>query len=212
MEKNQNILQIPLSKRSIWLNRANLKINNLKLNKTELEFELFNLLNKNVHKKGSELHLIQNKKHQISQLNTFTTQNQLTKTCNECLKILDCYIIKETQKKLDIFSTNLILEHKNFKQKKEDYSKEQRVRKIENTINLFKENLKNIKSRENKCSRYGDLGYNPQNLKLYYKHSDSNQVFNATSLKILEKRIKKELKKYKYQLFNNFLYDQFIGE
>jgi ribosomal protein L29 len=212
MEKNQNILQVPLSKRLIWLNKANLKTNNLRSTKIELKSELFNLLNKSIHKKSSEIHLIQNKKHQISQLNTLINQNRLTKIYNECLKISDCYIIRETQKKLNISSINLILEDKNFKQKRGSYSKQQKTEKIENTINLFKQNLINIKSRENKCARYDGLGYNPQNLKLYYKHSDSNQVFNGTSLQILEKKIKKELEKYKYQLFNNFLYDQFIGE
>jgi hypothetical protein len=204
MERNQNILQIPLSKKLIWLNKVDVKINNLGLTKIELESELFNLLNKKIHKKGFKLHLIQNQKHQISQLNTFMAQNRTTKIYNQCLKISNCYITKETQKKLDIFSVKLILSYKN--------SKQQRFQKIKNTISLFKQSLRNIKLRENKCSRYDGLGYNPQNLKLYYKHSDSNRVFNATNLEELERKIKKELKKYKYQLFNNFLYDQFIGE
>jgi ribosomal protein L29 len=212
MERNQNILQIPLSTRLLWLDKANLERNDLKLTKIELESELFNLLNKKIHRKEFKLHLIQNKRHQISQLNTFITQNRLTIIYNECLKISDCYRTKETQKKLDIFSINFILDHKNSKQKTESYSKQQKFQKIENTINLFKQNLKDIKLRENKCSKYDGLGYDPHNLKLYYKYSDSTRVFSATRLIVLEKKIKKELKKYKYQLFNNFLYDKFIGE
>jgi ribosomal protein L29 len=204
MERNQNILQIPLSKKLIWLNKVDLKTDNFHLTKIELKSELFNLLNKKIHKKEFKLHLIQNQKHQISQLNTFMAQNRHAKIYNECLKISDCYLTKETQKKLDIFSIKLILAHKNFKQKK--------FQKIKNTINLFKQILRKIKLRENKCSRYDGLGYNPQNLKLYYKHSDSNQIFNATNLEVLEKIIEKELKKYKYQLFNNFLYEQLRGE
>jgi ribosomal protein L29 len=204
MERNQNTLEIPLNKRLIWLNKTNLKINDSKVTKIELESELFNLLNKKIHKQGFKLHLIRNKKHQISQLNTFKTQNQLTKIYNECLKISDCYKIKETQNQLDILSVNLRLNYKNHKQ--------QIPQKIENTINLFKQSLKHIKSQENKGSKYDGLGYNPQNLKLYYKHSESNQIFNTTNLQVLEKKIKKELKKYKYQLFNNFLYAQSIGK
>jgi ribosomal protein L29 len=204
MEKNQNILQVTLSKKLIWLNNSNSKINDLELTKIKLKSELFDLRNKKINKKEFKGHLIQNKKHQISQLNTFITQNRLTKIYNECLKISDCYITKEIQKKIDILSLKLTLVDKNFNQ--------QKFQKIENIINFFKQNLKTIKLRESKCSQYDGLGYNPQNLKLYYKHSDSNQILHATSLEVLEKRIKKELKKHKYQLFNNFLYDQFIGE
>ena len=200
MEIKQNIPQTVLNKKLIWLDKSNIKIKNLESDIIKLEFELFNLFNTKINTKKFKSHQIKNKKHQLSRLKTFRTQKHLNKIYNECFKLLNYYTTKEIKNEINIFESPL--------NSKSIYSKQ----KLENKIKNLKDNLIKIKLHENKCSKYDGLGYNPHNLKLYYKHPKSNQIYNTMNIQILETKIKKELKKYKYQLYNNFLYDKPIGE